>query len=265
MSLLDRIIDKAHSLFYSRKRYVSLSSRLVALMVAFLTITTVFPSIAEEGAPVIEAVEPAQTPVPQSSEQNLEAATPEPSSSPQDASPTPSPTNSEQGTEEEDEEVKIVPVEVQPQITFRFPPSLAHDPRASVAFLPQLSITGGSVGLLCLSSNGVIDIATKNLVNNSLDGEFLVMGDLSTQVRIAGQLNQIIQFMNQSGGIKISAASGRLSSTIVTARYVELTGVDAALNLCGSATNARSIGFRPLGLQMDTVKTRVDFNKPSGK
>jgi molybdopterin synthase catalytic subunit len=46
---------------------------------------------------------------------------------------------------------------------------------------------------------------------------------------------------------------------------VELTGSDLSLDFCGKAANQRSITFRALGLQMETVKTRVDFNKPSGK
>jgi hypothetical protein len=187
------------------------------------------------------------------------------------------------------EEAKVKVASVQPQISFRFPNSIALDPRASVANLPQLAMTGGSMGLLCLSSNGIIDVNSKGSSNNiavappvaksgdkeadasaeaaakANKGALQVAGDLTTFVRVSGSLNQINELINGAGGLRVTASQGRAVGSNLTARYVELTGSDLSPDFCGKAANQRSITFRALGLQMETVKTRVDFNKPSGK
>jgi hypothetical protein len=194
------------------------------------------------------------------------------------------------------EEAKVKVASVQPQISFRFPNSIALDPRASVANLPQLALTGGSMGLLCLSSNGIIDVNSKGSSNNiavtppvvpvaktgdkeedaeaaarvdaiakANKGALQVAGDLTSFVRVSGSLNQINELINGAGGLRVTATQGRAVGSNLTARYVELTGSDLSPDFCGKAANQRSITFRALGLQMENVKTRVDFNKPSGK
>lgn len=266
MSLLDQIIDGLHGLFYNKRKSISLGSRFLALGVALITVTSVFPTLAEEVTPnpdVSESAVPEASPSTQA----------EPSPSPTDASATQSPTPSQSPnadesaspspSESEDEKIKVA--KVQPRISYRFPNSVALDPRATVAFLPQISISGGKVGLLCISSNGLIDVAAKNSVNDAGEGSLLVSGDLSRLLRISGQLGAISNLINSGGGLRVSSSQGRLTNAVVTASYVELTGQDNSEDFCSKATSSRSISFRALGLQMDTVKTRVDFNKPSGK
>jgi amino acid transporter len=90
-------------------------------------------------------------------------------------------------------------------------------------------------------------------------------GDLTSFVRVSGTLNQINELINSAGGLRITASQGRVISSNLVASYVELTGSDLSPAFCSKASNQQSITFRALGLQMDTVKTRVDFNKPSGK
>lgn len=264
MSLLDRIIDRLHALFYSPNRSLSLGSRLVAVAVAVLTVTTVFPTVAEEIASSQEVV--AEVPSPEASpteEPSIAPASSEPTASPE---PSPSATPETSATDSEvEEEVKVKAVKLQPRISFRFPNSVAVDPRASVANLPQLSIAGGGVGLLCLSSNGIIDIASKNIANNDNEGSLLVVGDLSSHVRISGNLTAINGLVNSGGGVRVTSLQGRVIKSYFSAGYVELTGTDLSAEFCSQASSHRSISFRALGLQMDNVKTRVDFNKPSGK
>ena len=293
MSLLDRIIDSLHALFYNKRRSVSLGSRFVAVTAALITVTTVFPTLAEDLVPPAEVVEssaPQTEPVVESS------AEPVASQSEPDAAPTPSesptPLTEEELKAEEErkaEEAKVKVAPVQPRINFRFPNSIALDPRASMANLPQVAVLGGSMGLLCLSSNGVIDIYSKGFSNNTAvvqrvtqsesdatsksdvappkpdKGALQVAGDLTNFVRISGSLYQINELINGMGGLRVMAAQGRAVSSNVTARYVELTGSDTSPEFCTKAANQRTIKFRALGLQMETVKTRVDFNKPSGK
>jgi hypothetical protein len=126
-------------------------------------------------------------------------------------------------------------------------------------------MSGGKVGLVCLTSNGVIDLSVKGVANNDNEGSLLIAGDLSTNVRISGSLSEISELINSAGGLRVTAAQGRVVNSNLTARYVELSDKDLSADFCGKSTNQRTIAFRALGLQMDTVKTRVDFNKPSGK
>ena len=267
MSTLDRILDKLHHLFYNERRSVSFSSRFLAIAVAMVTITTVFPTLAEE-----------LTPSPEVSQSESEAPAdnqefPSPSQDPEvqpvsNESATPSPSNSEQPgeeTTEEEEEPKIEAADPQPRINFRAPAAVAVDPRARVAFLPQISMTGGGIGLLCVSSNAQIDIGAKGASDNNDEGGLLVIGDNSTFLRIAGPLGSINALINAGGGLKVNNYQGRVTTSSVHFRYVELTGLDASAEFCAQSSNQRYLGFRALGLQLENVKTRVDFNKPSGR
>ena len=298
MSLLDKVIDTLHSFFYSQKRSVSVGSRLIAVTAVILTVTTVFPTLAEEMLPPSQ-VEESSAPQSEPSEDNSEQpAEEQPDQQELESDASAALSDEEQAKREEErraeeerkaEEVKVKVATVQPQIKFRFPQSIALDPRASVENLPQLAITGGSIGLLCLSSNAIIDLYAKGSLNNiviatptaktddkdsqteSADAAQLnrsalqVAGDLTSFVRISGPLYQINELINSAGGLRITASQRRVVNSNITARYVELTGSDLSPVFCTKAINQRSIGFRALGLQMDTVKTRVDFNKPSGK
>jgi hypothetical protein len=298
VSLLDKVIDTLHSFFYSQKRSVSVGSRLIAVTAVILTVTTVFPTLAEEMLPPSQ-VEESSAPQSEPSEDNSEQpAEEQPDQQELESDASAALSDEEQAKREEErraeeerkaEEVKVKVATVQPQIKFRFPQSIALDPRASVENLPQLAITGGSIGLLCLSSNAIIDLYAKGSLNNiviatptaktddkdsqteSADAAQLnrsalqVAGDLTSFVRISGPLYQINELINSAGGLRITASQRRVVNSNITARYVELTGSDLSPVFCTKAINQRSIGFRALGLQMDTVKTRVDFNKPSGK
>ena len=267
MSALDRIIDRANLYFYNAKKSVSVVSRTIALVALAAMLTSVFPTLAEESDPAPQELEapqpPQEEPAPAPTEEsNQEEPAPVPSS---ESSETPEPeVSDEEAVEEEEEEEKIEIAEEQPRIAFRFPNSVAHDPRANVAFLPELGFAGGGIGMFCISFNGSIDISTKNIANNSNEGSLLIQGDLTSNVRIAGNFNQMAQLINSGGGVKLISTNGRLNWSSVSFGYVELTGIENKPEFCGGISSARSIGFRALGLQMDNVKTRVDFNKPKG-
>jgi outer membrane biosynthesis protein TonB len=323
VSFLDRILDGMNSLFYSKKKSISLSSRTLAVAVVMMTVTTVIPTLAEDLLPPTEVAESSTSPAEPTSDSSPEpvADQPEPETTPV-ASEAPAALSEEEKAKAEEErkaeedakaeeerkeeerkaeEAKVKVAPVQPQINFRFPNSVALDPRAAVANLPQVAITGGSMGLLCLSANGIIDINSKGLSNNvavtppvvapvTKSGDkdadaaaataaaataaaiakanktaLQVAGDLSPFVRVSGPLYQINALINGSDGIRVTSWQGRLAGSNLNARYVELTGSDLSPEFCSKATFQRSITFRALGLQMETVKTRVEFNKPSGK
>jgi hypothetical protein len=261
VSLLDRIIDGLHGLFYNQKRSVSLGSRFLAIVVALVTVASVFPTLAEELTPIPEVTE-----APTSTSELTQSPDPTPSetassSTPSDSEPEPEPEPSPTETEPPKTEV----AEFQPRINYRFPNSIAVDPRASITTLPQISMSGGGIGLVCIFSNGFIDLANKNMVNNVDEGELLVAGDLTQQVRISGSMNVISALINSGGGLRIMAGSSRLARASVTFTYVELTQPDVSSEFCGAASSQRSISFRALDLRMENAKGRIDFNKPSGK
>lgn len=266
MSLLDRIIDRANFYFYHVKRPISVASRSLALIALAAMLTSVIPTLADESESVQSGVEFAETPqaedqVPASiDESNQEAPAPSTSESPSE-SPAPE-TSEDEATEEEEEEISVA--ESQPRISFRFPNNVAHDPRANVAFLPTLGMSGGGTGLLCISFNGLIDVFAKNQVNDVGDGSLLVSGDLTSRVRISGEFNEISQLINTNGGLKLVSSTGRLNWSSVSFGYVELTGASTDPDFCRSMSSTRTIGFRALGIQLDNVKTKVDFNKPKG-
>jgi len=270
VSALDRIIDRANLYFYHAKKSVSVVSRTIALVALAAMLTSVFPTLAEESDPVPQELEapqpPQEEPAPAATEEsNQEEPAPVPST---ESSESPEPEVSDEETveeeEEEEDEEKIEIAEEQPRIAFRFPNSVAHDPRANVAFLPELGFAGGGIGMFCISFNGSIDVSTKNIANNSNEGTLLIQGDLTSNVRIAGNFNQMAQLINSGGGIKLISTNGRLNWSSVSFGYVELTGIENKPEFCGGISSSRSIGFRALRLQMDNVKTRVDFNKPKG-
>jgi hypothetical protein len=278
VSFLDRILDGPNSLFYSKKRSISLSSRTLAVAVVMLTVTTVFPTLAEESNTPPETTEISAPEVDpeQSGDPETDPTTPtEGGDSDTQAPPagsdeisdktSESGTDQKEGEESTEEEEKVKAVTPQPRILFRAPTSVAVDPRARVAFLPQLNITGGTLGMLCISSNALVDIGLKNYADAGQKDLMIIAGDNSPFVRIAGNLSAINSVINSAGGLKVGSFQGRLSTSAIHMQYIELSGLDASAEFCSKAGNSRTVGFRALGLQLDTVKTRVDFNKPSGR
>lgn len=278
MSFLDRILDGLNSLFYSKRRSISLSSRTLAVAVVMLTVTTVFPTLAEESntppetteisAPEVEpeqAEDPETDPAKPTDGGESDTQAPPAGSDEISDKTSESGTDQKEGEETTEEEEKVNAVTPQPQILFRVPSSVAVDPRARVAFLPQINITGGTLGMLCISSNALVDIGLKNYSDAGQKDLMIIAGDNSPFVRIVGNLSDINSFINSAGGLRVGSFQGRLSTSAIHMQYIELSGLDASAEFCSKAGNSRTVGFRALGLQLDTVKTRVDFNKPSGR
>jgi hypothetical protein len=278
VSFLDRILDGLNSLFYSKRRSISLSSRTLAVAVVMLTVTTVFPTLAEESntppetteisAPEVEpeqAEDPETDPAKPTDGGESDTQAPPAGSDEISDKTSESGTDQKEGEETTEEEEKVNAVTPQPQILFRVPSSVAVDPRARVAFLPQINITGGTLGMLCISSNALVDIGLKNYSDAGQKDLMIIAGDNSPFVRIVGNLSDINSFINSAGGLRVGSFQGRLSTSAIHMQYIELSGLDASAEFCSKAGNSRTVGFRALGLQLDTVKTRVDFNKPSGR
>lgn len=259
--MLRKFPDRMHDLFYSKNKKVSISSRLIAIIIISFTAYTVIPVIAEETssepAPPIADVAPtpASTIAP-------DLPTPEPTPEPtvtQIVVPTSEASPSESPTEEE---LKPELIDPQPFFAIRSPRSIAVDPRAGIALLPRLTIFGGSeTGILCVNG-AIFDIGAKNLANNDGVGELQIAGDFTSNLRISGSALAIQTLINSGNGLRVISTHGRLANSTITFSYAGLTLPSLDPGFCSQGSYRSQISFRALGLQMDNIKTRVDFNKP---
>ena len=253
-----RAANRLHELFYSSNKKVSTTSRLIAITIITFTAYTVIPVIAEEASsdpvpPVVTEVAPTPEPTPTEVIQ-----TPEPT--PTENLPSPEATPSESPTEEE---LKPELLDPQPYFAFRSPHSISVDPRAGAVLLPKLALFGGGEsGILCITGSAFFDIGQKNLANNDGVGDLQVAGDFSGNLRITGSAGAIQTIINSGNGLRVISTRNRLANSSITFSYGALTMPATDSTFCGLAPFRTRLSFRPLDLQMDNIKTRVDFNKP---
>ena len=255
--MLREIRYRLHDLFYSKNKKVSITSRLIAITIISFTAYTVLPVIAEEASsdPVPPAVDVTPTP-----EAPTASPTPtaEPTSTPT-VTPSPEATPSESPTEED---VKPELLDPQPSFSIRTPRTISVDPRASATLLPKLAIFGGGeTGILCVNG-AIFDLGQKNFANNDGTGALQVGGDFTGNLRISGSTTAIQSLINSGNGLRVISNQGRLANSTITFSYAGLTLPSLDPTFCGQSSYRSQISFRALGLQMDNIKTRVDFNKP---
>lgn len=257
-----------HNLFYGERTSVRIFSRLVLLTFAAGLIATVAPSVAEvltqdDPGPVSTYVEPTPDPVGDTST----AASPSPeaasveTTTAQSPEPTPeysvAPASSDTATVEPIIEADA-PLSPQPKYTLKIPGTLAIDPRANSHFIPSIYISGSKYTLVCINSNGVnFDLANKRISDDSSDTRtVMVLGDGSSNLRIAGRTAEVLSVINSGGGLFAYTNSGGLRdrSAIISVVATNKATIDSAF--CGAATSANStaFSFRALGLQVDTKK-----------
>ena len=257
-----------HDLFYGERTSVRIFSRLVLLTFAAGLIATVAPSVAEvltqdDPGPVSTYVEPTPQPVGDTST----AASPSPEASSGDTttaqSPEPTPAYSVAPASSDTATVEPIieadaPLSPQPKYTLKIPGTLAIDPRANSHFIPSIYISGSKYTLVCINSNGVnFDLANKRISDDRSDTRtVMVLGDGSSNLRIAGRTAEVLSAINSGGGLFAYTNSGGLRdrSAFISVVATNKATIDSAF--CGTATSANSttFSFRALGLQVDTKK-----------
>ena len=257
---MNKVTSRLHDFFYSSNRAVKISSRLAAVTIISVTAYGVIPAIADELAsaplpPALESTTQTDQPIPASAAPSVIPSTTI-SESPSDA-PSPAPSDSPS------EEAIPKLLDPQPGFTYRIPSEVAIDPRAGILILPRLAFFGGGEnGILCVTGNAIFDVGQKNFSNNSESQGLKVVGDFTSRLIISGNAAALNSVINSGNGLRVISNQGHLAYTGISFSYAGITLPSTDPTFCGQAPYRASIFFRPLGLQMDTVKTKVEFKKP---
>ena len=263
-----RLRDRFNGYFHSEKRSVKVLSRLMAFTLFAAIISTIAPTLADE----LSSDPSMMQPVNQSSESYTvsvgESAT---------ASPTPDATLSPEPVvnrppvsnestaplpESSDSATAAgpgLPLEIQPTYTLKIPRTIAIDPRALHRYLPLIYASQPDPDIeftmVCISGPGLrIDAMAKNVANFSDEGAELISGDQSGQVIISATTNRVINLINSSNGLFISSQSGGLAGRSITFRFLAVTKPVVDPIHCGAAQSGAITAFRPLALDLSTVK-----------
>ena len=257
-----------HELFYGERTSVRIFSRLVLLTFVAGFIATVAPTVAdvmtqEDPGPVSTYVEPtpepstetttSQTPTPQASASDTSTAqSPEP-----DPEYSVAPASSDTATAEPIIEADA-PLSPQPKYTIKIPETFAIDPRANTYFLPSIYLAGSKFTLVCINGTGInFYLANKRISDDSSDTKtVMVLGDGSSNLRIAGRTAEVLAVINSGGGLFTYTNSGGLRdrSGLISVVATNKATIDSAFCGKASSANTKAFTFRGLGLQVDTKK-----------
>ena len=226
-----------------------LLKRIAAAVLLTLFAIQVIPSIADviTGSPQ-ENSEEVATPAPIASSPEEALATSTDSSSPS-ISDTPNPTasitypNSETATPEPTyattQDVKI-----------RIPSKFPVDPRATSVNISPIAISGGEILLVCMSvDNAVLKLAGSN-------GDLLVEGDNSKNLRISGDGAAVNALLNAGRGIRL-IATARINGAVITTRAASMTAPSVQVDFCAGAEKVSKSSISAMGLGLNTVKNPV--------
>jgi hypothetical protein len=276
--LLDRLWDRSRTYFYSDKALIKITSRLLfssllATLVIFVSnaiadvivppvdteeiVVQVEPTVQASPEPTVQASpEPTMiAPDPISAE-----ATPEPSvsqNSEDSATPSSSPSASA--------EPKIVYLpEVQPTMRIFMPISIGVDPRARSSFLPRINFSGSNFVVACLYGNGLkIDAGILHATDDRQVPErkgsqpakfdtFEVLGDRTSNLIIAGQENQVKNFLNSGNGMFVYTSGPGISGRSVSLALTGLLEPKLKPEFCGAARSSAYSVFRTIGIEINT-------------
>ncbi len=262
-----------HDLFYGERTSVRIFSRLVLLTFVAGFIATVAPTVAdvltqEDPGPVSTYVEPTPEPAAETSTaetSTAEAPTPAASTSETttSASPEPAPEYSVAQADSDTATVEPIieadaPLNPQPKYTLKIPQTFAIDPRANSYFLPAIYLAGSKFSLVCINGNGInFDLSNKRISDDSSDtSTVMVLGDGSSNLRIAGRSEEVLSVINSGGGLFAYTNSGGLRDRIGSISVIATNEATIDSEFCGAATsgNSRTFIFRGLGLQVDIKK-----------
>jgi hypothetical protein len=275
---LDRLWDRSRTYFYSDKALIKITSRLLfssllATLVIFVSnaiadvivppvdteeiVIQVEPTVQASPEPTVQASpEPTMiAPDPISAE-----ATPEPSvsqNSEDSATPSSSPSASA--------EPKIVYLpEVQPTMRIFMPISIGVDPRARSSFLPRINFSGSNFVVACLYGNGLkIDAGILHATDDRQVPErkgsqpakfdtFEVLGDRTSNLIIAGQENQVKNFLNSGNGMFVYTSGPGISGRSVSLALTGLLEPKLKPEFCGAARSSAYSVFRTIGIEINT-------------
>lgn len=229
-----------------KSRQQILKRGVIAVAVAVVAIQ-VLPSLADQlsSTPTNDALT-SPTPTPVASE----SASPSPTSSPSSATgqdqPSPEITYSANDTST----AKILDVK---NFVVKVPAALRVDPRATTASFNSIALGGSDFALMCMHSTS----ATFTLGNTS---NLEVEGNGSSDLTIAGASSDVLQAITSGHGITVRAPKG-IANSAFTVSAGALSKVGLPEGICEKAPISRQVLVAPFGIDLNTVKTRVNLAK----
>ncbi len=241
--------------FASRRRKLVIRFSVLCLIAFF--IAQVVPTTADEQAQRVELQTEIEAPpsdtataaaesTPEATDSATVSATPS-------AEPTPTPTPT------------FKPAVATPGqgMQIAIPLSVSVDPRAQVARLPRINVTGPTYLLACLrASNLVIDVVSKGIPDDQPAQNLYLDGDLSSNLIISGQTDFVISALNAAGGIRVSGLGRKLAGTYLQLSFISVDKMATSGALCGEVypTNTRTVRLSGLGLGVELKKGEIKLD-----
>lgn len=242
--------------FASRRRKLVIRASVLCLSAFF--VAQVFPTTADERAQQ-EAMQSEIAP-PESDSTTAQVPTEPESDSTSVESPAtsePTPTSSPSPT------LKPAAATTGQGMQITIPQSVSVDPRAQVALLPKINVTGPTHILACLRSNNLaIDVVSKGIPDDQPARNLYLKGDLTTTLTISGQTELVISALNAAGGIRLSGLGRKLSGTSLEILLISIDKMAASSVLCSEAisANTRTVRFVGVGLGVELKKGEVKLD-----
>lgn len=240
---------------YKRK----LATRFIILSLSALFISQVVPTLAEEQDRAVELTE------------QLEPT----SDSPSETSAAPSETSSAE-VDDQNESTEPSPSPSPSPLSFpakpsqsqgmviKLPTEISVDPRAQIARIPQISISGPEYLMVCINTvNTVVDVLTIGAPDNANATNLFIQGDLSSTVTIAAPTMLVNSVFNSSGGAKVSALGLSLAGQQLQIGFLATDKQATDTSLCSEVfpENRRTILFKALGVGIGMKKGEVTLKR----
>ena len=151
-------------------------------------------------------------------------------------------------------------------LVIHIPPTISVDPRALLATLPAIQISGEPYLLVCFDSMSntstesvIADVSNKRSVDSVNTSETVISGDLSSHLLVSGNTAWVNATLNSDNGIRVISSPQAINGKSVLLRFVAVNKPTNDATICnqGSVVNQRLLTFSPLGLEIDMVAGRI--------
>lgn len=239
--------------FNSKRRRLII--RFVILSVIAFTLAQVIPTLADQQAVNVDA---------QTDTSTVDSSTAQPS-------PSASETTQEQSAlETSDSDTTTVSAKPNPAVALSdqsmrisLQSRVSVDPRAQIAKLPPIEISGPAFVLACIyTQNAIVDVISKGIVDDQQAQNLFLLGDLSSSLAISGQSELVASAIRSAGSARISSLGQRISTASLRIQVVAIDKMAQDATLCSQfvPANQRTVRFLPIGVDLGLKKGEVDLD-----
>lgn len=249
--------DRYDELMYRQTRGMRLAIRLGFLALIGLFLSTVVPTMAQDG---VQSEPPMETSAPvapvDSATVVTDSATTTPAGETQSAANSePTPVALPDPLAESLDTTTAHALKVQPDYVAHVAGQVSVDPRAVSKFVPPISATGSKFSLFCISGDNLrFDILNKRIPNASPSDNLLVAGDLSGDLRVSGLTSDVNALINSQNGLMAYSTQGGVAGKSLYIRYVAMSGPAVDNDSCGASKSGSLVTFRALGLDISSAR-----------